>query len=171
MTFDFVALLLVASILAGVGLIVNSTVVIVASMLVSPIMGPVMGITFGSRVLDWKLARESLGVEVGALVIAILTGAVVGLCGAFSFYAEDWPTPEMASRGDVSGLITGVAIAIPRYEWCNYVLNGLSGFVFGFILTLSCCVSVVWGLPCPSWATTLLLWSELLFLLPCFLLL
>ena len=38
--FDFVSLLIIASILAGVGLITNSTVVIVASMLVSPIMGP-----------------------------------------------------------------------------------------------------------------------------------
>jgi len=37
-SFDFVALLTVASILAGVGLITNNTVVIVASMLVSPIM-------------------------------------------------------------------------------------------------------------------------------------
>lgn len=109
------ALLLIASILAGVGLITNSTVVIVASMLVSPIMGPVMGITFGSRVLDWKLARESLAVEVGALLIAILTGAVVGFASAFSEFADDWPTEEMASRGDVIGLITGIAIAIPRY--------------------------------------------------------
>ena len=39
-SFDFIALLVIASILAGVGLITNSTVVIVASMLVSPIMGP-----------------------------------------------------------------------------------------------------------------------------------
>ena len=121
MTFDFLALLLVASILAGVGLITNSTVVIVASMLVSPIMGPVMGITFGSRVLDWKLARESAAVELGALAIAVLTGAVVGFAAAFSQYADDWPTPEMESRGDVSGLITGIAIAIPRYECCGVV--------------------------------------------------
>lgn len=43
MTFDYMALLTIASILAGVGLITNNTVVIVASMLVSPIMGPVLG--------------------------------------------------------------------------------------------------------------------------------
>mmetsp|Transcript_37720 Transcript_37720/g.91634 ORF Transcript_37720/g.91634 Transcript_37720/m.91634 type:complete len:763 (+) Transcript_37720:42-2330(+) len=113
MSFDFLALLLIASILAGVGLITNSTVVIVASMLVSPIMGPVMGITFGSRVFDWKLARASAAVEVGALLIAVLTGAVVGFASAFSQYADDWPTEEMSSRGDVGGLITGIAIAIP----------------------------------------------------------
>lgn len=39
-SFDFIALLTIASILAGIGLITDNTVVIVASMLVSPIMGP-----------------------------------------------------------------------------------------------------------------------------------
>jgi hypothetical protein len=43
LTFDFLALLAVGSILAGIGLITDNTVVIVASMLVSPIMGPVLG--------------------------------------------------------------------------------------------------------------------------------
>lgn len=109
------ALLLIASVLAGVGLITNSTVVIVASMLVSPIMGPVMGITFGSRVLDWKLARDSAFNEVAALLICVLTGAAVGFSSAFTEYADDWPNSEMASRGTSSGLVTGIAIAIPRY--------------------------------------------------------
>ena len=49
LSFDFLALVCIASVLAGIGLITDSTVVIVASMLVSPIMGPVMGCTFGSR--------------------------------------------------------------------------------------------------------------------------
>ena len=109
------ALLLIASILAGVGLIVNSTVVIVASMLVSPIMGPVMGITFGSRVLDFKLAKDSAFNELAALFIAVVVGAVVGFASAFSEFADDWPTPEMLSRGEVDGLIVGIAIAVPRY--------------------------------------------------------
>jgi hypothetical protein len=43
LSLDYLALLAISSILAAIGLITNSTVVIVASMLVSPIMGPVMG--------------------------------------------------------------------------------------------------------------------------------
>lgn len=113
MSFDFLALLIIASILAAIGLITGSTVVIVASMLVSPIMGPVMGITFGTRVLDWKLARTSALVEVGALSIAIVIGAIVGFASSWSL-GENWPNDEMSSRGDIAGLITGIAIAIPR---------------------------------------------------------
>lgn len=42
-SFNYNTMLLVASVLAGLGLASNSTATIVASMLVSPIMGPVMG--------------------------------------------------------------------------------------------------------------------------------
>jgi hypothetical protein len=41
---DFVTMVVIASTLAGVGLVQNNTVVIVASMLVSPIMGPVLAV-------------------------------------------------------------------------------------------------------------------------------
>ena len=43
-------LVVVASLLAGSGLAVNSSVVVVASMLVSPLMGPILAITFGTKV-------------------------------------------------------------------------------------------------------------------------
>ena len=46
-TFDYVALVCLASIIAFFGLVENSSVVLVASMLVSPIMGPILGGIFG----------------------------------------------------------------------------------------------------------------------------
>ena len=42
-SFDYLMLVLVAACLAAVGLATNNTVIIVASMLVSPIMGPILG--------------------------------------------------------------------------------------------------------------------------------
>jgi uncharacterized membrane protein len=42
------------------GLASNATVFIVASMLVSPIMGPILGMTFGYRIADWQLFRTVL---------------------------------------------------------------------------------------------------------------
>ena len=47
-------LLVLASMIAFMGLIENSTVVLVASMLVSPIMGPILAGIFGSVVGDDK---------------------------------------------------------------------------------------------------------------------
>jgi len=113
LSLDFLALLIIASILAGIGLITNSTVVIVASMLVSPIMGPVMGMTFGARVNDWALAKSSFFNEAVSLLISVGIGGGIGFTASWSEGAEDWPTEEMISRGDVTGLITGICIAIP----------------------------------------------------------
>ena len=53
-TFDFLMLLVLASMIAFMGLILNNTVVLVASMLVSPIMGPILAGIFGSVVGDEK---------------------------------------------------------------------------------------------------------------------
>ena len=46
-TFDYILLLISAAMMAALGLAGNSSVVVVASMLVSPLMGPILGIAFG----------------------------------------------------------------------------------------------------------------------------
>jgi hypothetical protein len=45
MKFNYVSLLVIASILAGMGLATNSTTEVISSMLLSPIMGPVLGMS------------------------------------------------------------------------------------------------------------------------------
>ncbi|CAM9264318.1 unnamed protein product, partial [Discosporangium mesarthrocarpum] len=97
--FDYVCLLTVASVLAAIGLATNNTVVIVASMLVSPIMGPVLAITFGTVVHDWKLAALGSRTETKSLGICVLVGFIAGVVGIpFLHERDSWPTPEMASR-------------------------------------------------------------------------
>lgn len=56
-----------------------SFVKVVASMLVSPIMGPVLGLTFGTQIMDWSLVKTSLAHECAALAGCVLIGAF-GTC-------------------------------------------------------------------------------------------
>ena len=42
-TFDYIMLIIVAAGIAGAGLATNNVVAVVASMLVSPLMGPILG--------------------------------------------------------------------------------------------------------------------------------
>lgn len=76
-------------------------------------MGPVMAMTFGSRVLDWELARLGIWNEFLSLLVAVFVGVAIGVTTGFAPAAEGWPTEQMAIRGDVSGLVAGIAIAIP----------------------------------------------------------
>jgi len=137
-SFDYLALVIVASILAGVGLITDN-VVIVASMLVAPIMGPVLGLTFGSRIRDWPLVRRSLRNEVCSLLLCVLVGALIALSTSFSRMTErDWPTTEIESRGSRHGLGAGLAIAIPSgMGVCLSLLDGNTSSLVGVAISAS----------------------------------
>jgi len=52
--------LIVAILIASVGLDVNSTAVVIGAMLISPLMGPIMGIGYGIGVYDFPLIRKSV---------------------------------------------------------------------------------------------------------------
>ena len=83
MTFDYLALVFCASLLAGIGLITDNVVVVVASMLVSPLMGPIMAFTFGSIILDWPMVKQGLYSEVIGLSCCLFTGFLLGLVGGY----------------------------------------------------------------------------------------
>ena len=138
-SFDFIALLTVASMLAGIGLITDNTVVIVASMLVSPIMGPVLGLTFGTRIADWPLVRTSFIHECLALLGCVVIGVLVGIAAGFTDLAEnEWPTNEMEIRGEAQGLLTGIAIAIPSgMGVCLSILGGNTSSLVGVAISAS----------------------------------
>ena len=60
-SFDFLLLPILSGIIAFFGLMENSSVVLVASMLVSPVMGPILAGIFGGAINDkgrdrkWKI--------------------------------------------------------------------------------------------------------------------
>lgn len=78
LSFDFLVLLSLASMLAAFGLLENSSVIIVASMLVSPLMNPIMGIVFGLSVREHSLWRRGIRNELIGLALCIMWGFIIG---------------------------------------------------------------------------------------------
>ena len=68
--------LIFAIMIASVGLNVNSTAVIIGAMLISPIMGPIMGIGLGTATNDFDLMRAGFKNLMVAAVISILTSTI-----------------------------------------------------------------------------------------------
>ena len=80
----------------------SSSVTLVASMLISPIMGPILAGVFGAVVGDSKLRNLGVVNELLSLVICLVWGFVMGLvvCPWIEWGGvERWPTQEMVSRG------------------------------------------------------------------------
>jgi len=114
-TFDFVCMICCAAVVAGTGLMTNNAVTIVASMLISPLMNPILAFTFGGVVRDVKLIKVGITSTLLGMFICELIGFFGGLIAAQVAMRDPptWPTNEMASRGVPSALYIGVAIAIP----------------------------------------------------------
>jgi len=68
--------LMFAIFVASVGLNVNSTAVIIGAMLISPLMGPIMGIGYGAGINDFLLLRKSFKNLAIATFIGLLTSAL-----------------------------------------------------------------------------------------------
>lgn len=112
-TFDFLLLLIVASFSAALGFLENSTVILVASVLISPLMGPVMAATFGTMINDRSLRRMGLVNECAGLLVCLSIGLCTGL--GVGFFDQPVPTAEMIDRGQLRSL------------WVNTVIAMLSG--------------------------------------------
>jgi uncharacterized hydrophobic protein (TIGR00271 family) len=108
-------ILIFAIFVASVGLNVNSTAVIIGAMLISPLMGPIMGIGLAAGVNDFELLQKSLKNLGIAILIAILTSTVY-----FSFTPLNDAQSELLARTEPT--IWDVLIAL---------FGGLAGIVAG----------------------------------------
>ena len=74
----FYFLLVTASLIGAIGLVANSTAVIIGAMLVSPLMTPIFGIALGMLRGDNTLFWRSLTAEVMGIVLAVGVSFLLG---------------------------------------------------------------------------------------------
>ncbi|XP_023177585.1 uncharacterized protein LOC111603972 isoform X2 [Drosophila hydei] len=148
LSFDYLLLIVTADSLAALGLVENNSPNIVAAMLVSPLMGPVMSITFGAIISD----RELMRVGFLSLGLGMLISCVFGFCfGLILGTTEmpwgqnmDWPTEEMRGRGNVRALWMGVLWALTSGTGVAVaLLQGSAGPLIGVAISASLLPPVV----------------------------
>ncbi|XP_052080018.1 uncharacterized protein LOC127718108 isoform X2 [Mytilus californianus] len=143
--FDYLMLIITASIIAALGLIESSSVILVASMLVSPLMGPILAGTFGFVIKNDSLRNLGIFSEIKGLLICVLCGFIVGLIASSIAVnygtlggTESWPTDEMKVRGVLRGLVPGLMIALASgIGVALSVLGGNAGSLVGVAISAS----------------------------------
>ncbi|MCK8826155.1 TIGR00341 family protein [Natroniella acetigena] len=76
---QFLILAVVAAIIASLGLIIDNTAVIVGSMVIAPVFGPIIAIAVGIVLGDLKLLVQGLIAELVVVLVAIVIGVLAGL--------------------------------------------------------------------------------------------
>ncbi|XP_041986538.1 uncharacterized protein LOC121738506 isoform X2 [Aricia agestis] len=157
LSFDYLTLIITADSLAALGLVENNASNIVAAMLVSPLMGPVMSITFGTIISDRSLVRSGFESLVLGMFLSLLFGFIFGLIlgtTEMPWGFGDWPTEEMKSRGNVRSLWMGVLWALTSGTGVALaLLQGSAGPLIGIAISASLLPPVVncglfWALAC-----------------------
>ncbi|XP_017119345.1 uncharacterized protein LOC108140865 [Drosophila elegans] len=141
LTFDFVVLLLAAALLSCVGLVENSFLFLSSSMLISPLMGPIIAAIFGSVIGDRELQWLGLRNELLGIAVSVLIGFVFGalVCGFGHFFAiSAGLTEEIVSRCDTHSLAIGVCTALASgAAGAIAVLGGNTGSLVGVAISAS----------------------------------
>ncbi|KAK8771143.1 hypothetical protein V5799_025612 [Amblyomma americanum] len=146
LNFDFVAFILLAGMIAALGLMDNSVVSIIAAMLVSPLMGPIAAITFGIIIRDKSLVKVGLRTELFGLCLCLVFGFVFGLIMAYwgdiqgpgGWGPNTWPNSEQTARGQWRSLWVGALVALPSGAGVAMaILGGNSACLVGVAISAS----------------------------------
>lgn len=76
--------LIFATFVASLGLNTNSTAVIIGAMLISPLMGPIMGFGLGLGIYDYELVKRSFRNFITATVFSVITSTLFFLISPIS---------------------------------------------------------------------------------------
>ena len=146
--------LIFAIFIASLGLNTNSTAVIIGAMLISPLMGPIIGMGYSMGVYDFNLLKESLRNFLFMIVISLITSAIFFTLPLISstqseLLARTQPTTYdilIALFGGLAGMVAqtrkdrtgtvipGVAIATALMPPLCTVGYGLATLQFRFML-------------------------------------
>ena len=107
------SVLMLAIFIASIGLNMNSTAVIIGAMLISPLMGSILGIGYGLARYDSTYIRSSAGSLLAQVIISVATSTLY-----FSLTPIDAPSSELLAR--TSPTIWDVLIA---------AFGGLAGII------------------------------------------
>ncbi|KFB49214.1 AGAP009795-PA-like protein [Anopheles sinensis] len=157
LSFDYLLLIVTADSLAALGLVENNAPNIVAAMLVSPLMGPVMSITFGTIIADRELVKVGFTALALGMFISIVFGFIFGLIlgtTEMPWGFGDFPTEEMKGRGNARSLWMGILWALTSGSGVAVaLLQGSAGPLIGVAISASLLPPVVncglfWALAC-----------------------
>jgi uncharacterized hydrophobic protein (TIGR00341 family) len=126
LTNTYMIMIVLSAIVAAIGLIKDNVAVIIGAMVIAPLLGPNVSLSFATTIGDGVLGRNALKTNIIGVSIAFAVSLVLGY-----FLAIDTGMREIASRTIVSyadiilALASGVAAALSITSGAPTVLIGV----------------------------------------------
>lgn len=142
-------MLMCSIVIASIGLDIDSPVIIIGAMLISPLMSPILGIGVGVGINDTDMLKDSLWQFGIAVIIAILTSTIYFIVSPFGELTEQIRLRTEPTFLDIPiaffGGIAGI-VSIARKD----ISTALPGVAIATALMPPLCVAG-FGLSCLNW--------------------
>lgn len=125
--FDFFLLVLLSSVIATLGLLINSPATIIGAMLVAPLMSPIIGLGMGSIRGDDKLLGDAVSALLRGAVLAVFIATLLTLWNIYMPFIDlrnsalpqevmsrTQPSPIDLAIALAGGMAAAFAIAMPN---------------------------------------------------------
>jgi uncharacterized hydrophobic protein (TIGR00341 family) len=97
LSWIYVVLIILASVVAAVGILRNNVVYIIGAMVIAPVLGPNVALSLAATLGDGELSRRALWAIATGISVALIFSALVGIA-----FDVDTQIPELLSRTEVN---------------------------------------------------------------------
>ena len=139
-SLGFFILLISSAVIATLGLVSNSTAVVIGAMIVAPLMDPILSLAFGLAVSDGKLMRRS-AVTIGFGVFAVVGTACLISWGLGVSHVESEITTRTSPNLIDLGIAIAAAVAGSFSMTRKQLSNSIAGVAIAVALVPPLCVS------------------------------
>ena len=139
-SLGFFILLISSAVIATLGLIFNSTAVVIGAMIVAPLMDSILSLAFGLAVSDGRLIRRS-AVTVGFGVLAVVGTASLISWGLGVSYEQSEITGRTSPNLIDLGIAIAAAVAGSFSMTRKQLSNSIAGVAIAVALVPPLCVS------------------------------
>ncbi|XOV80896.1 MAG: TIGR00341 family protein [Aestuariibacter sp.] len=128
---NFVALVVLSTIVATIGLIENNIAVVIGAMVIAPLLGPNLALSLASTLGDLELAKKSIRTLLSGLFIAMLMATVVGMT-----WQGPLDSPELMGRTTAN--VESILLALASGAAATLsITTGLSGVLVGVMVAVA----------------------------------
>lgn len=108
---DFFLMLILSVSMAAFGVLLGSSVILIGSMLIAPLLYPLLSLALGITIADEKLIGRSVYTLAKSFALALAAGAAIGLL----FSAQDAAVPFVLVVGESASLMYTLVAAIAGF--------------------------------------------------------
>lgn len=130
--FDYFLLVFLSAAIATFGLLTDSAAVVIGSMLVAPLLPPILGIGLGTATSESRLVRRSFLTLILGAGLAIVFAAIITVINRFMPIVDlQTLPPEVMARTQPSLFDLGIALAGGLAVAYAYTRSNLSSVIYG----------------------------------------